>query len=154
MPSMETGTASTGSGTWPRPGARSGRQAQGCHGRTMPGPAVPARLSHRGRDPGVPHGPHLLAGERRVGHAATDALDVQARRLARVQAGQDDAVAIVIDERQREGLRAAGVLEGVEAHEADMREGHACGADRARGQLRTAALRRAAVDLASTTSRR
>ena len=40
-----------------------------------------------------------------------------------MQAGEHDAIAILIDERQRERLRSAGILEGIESDEADARDG-------------------------------
>ena len=55
----------------------------------------------------------LLLGQARVGSARHDGLGVDARARAGVEAGQDPAVAVGVEEGEREALVAAGLLERV-----------------------------------------
>ena len=72
---------------------------------------------------GLSEGSSLLHLERRISDPTADVLDEDTRRLARVQAREDDAVAVIVDEREGERLPATGVLKGVEPNQADVRDG-------------------------------
>ena len=91
----------------------------GCHGshrisRPSRGP-VPEASARR-------EGLRLLVRQRRLRLARRDRLAVHARAGAGVEAADDEAVAVLVEQREREALVAAGVLERVEAHEADALE--------------------------------
>src|SRR6187200_2514949 len=71
---------------------------------------------------GLSDGGSLFLGQRGLRPTTADGLRVHARARARVQAGQHDAVALGVEQGQREALVPAGLLERVEAHQADPLE--------------------------------
>ena len=106
-------------------GVRAGTVGSAMGAMCAPSPtAVTPRLSGAG----LADGGGLLLGQRRLRATAADGLRVHARARAGVQARQHPAVAFGVEQREREALVAAGLLERVVADEADPLEGAQPGA--------------------------
>ena len=129
-----TGTSSRHAGSWSSgPGSR--RRRRGGTGRGGAGRAgVEAIVEGAMREASpiavtasvsggrLPDRGGLLLGEVGVGAARGDGLRVDARAGARVQAREDPAVALRVEQGQGEALVAAGLLERVVADQADPLE--------------------------------
>ena len=90
--------------------AAAGSRAAAPASRRGPFLARPERPRHRGL-----HGLHLFRREVAVGDALAEVLDVDAREVARGDGAEDDAGAVLVEQRERGALLAAGVAEGVVA---------------------------------------
>jgi len=88
----------------------------GCLSDRDPGPrGTPTRRRSERETKGL----GLLGRERRIGPTGNDCLGVEARSGSRMQAADDEPVAIPVGEGKGETLVAAGLLERIEPNEAD-----------------------------------